>query len=122
MELTGDPLLIALQITVTGVTVVFTALAVVALALSALRGVERIVLRRSAERAAARQAALPLPRVELPSDELSPALVAVLAAAAAELLDQPVRVTRVRYYDHQPGGVWSRQGRLTIMASRQRRG
>jgi glutaconyl-CoA/methylmalonyl-CoA decarboxylase subunit delta len=120
MDLTADPLMLGLQIAATGVTVVFVALTIVALALSALRAIDEPLARLHASRtAAARQ---PAQLTEVPADQLTPVLVAVLAAAAAEMLDQPVRVTRVRYYGRQPAGSWSRQGRLAVMASRQRRG
>lgn len=121
MDLTGDPLIIGLQITAAGVTIVFIALALVALMLGALQGIDQPLERLLARRQAPPPARAPAALVEMPADQLTPALVAVLAAAAAEVLEQPVRVTRVRYYSQPPTGAWSRQGRLTIMASRQNR-
>lgn len=121
MELTGDPLIIGVQIAVTGLAVVFTALTVVALALGALRRIDGMLTARRARSRMKPQDALRPEGGEAPAAQLDPVLIAVLVAAAAETLNQPVRITRVRYYDQQPAGVWSRQGRLAIMAARQRR-
>lgn len=122
MELTGDPLVLGLQITVTGVSVVFIALTLVALALGALRGIDAPLARMRQGRAAAPPREGVRHAAEVPPDQLTPELVAVLVAAATEALDQPVRVTRVRYHGQPPASAWSRQGRIAVMASRQRRG
>lgn len=115
MELTGDPIVIGLQIAVTGVAVVFLALVLVMLTLTLLNTLERVVLRRSTPTPTPAAEPAPAPAE---SDELSPDLIAILTAAAAEMLAQPVRVTRIRYFNRPPLGTWSQQGRLTIMASR----
>jgi Na+-transporting methylmalonyl-CoA/oxaloacetate decarboxylase gamma subunit len=120
MELTGDPLIIGLQIAVIGIMVVFLALVLVSLALSLLNYIDAR-LKRRAIRQPAPQSAAPAPAEPAGasaerSPELSPELVAVVAAAANEILGYPVRVTRIRYHRQAPGGGWSQQGRLTVMA------
>jgi hypothetical protein len=121
MELTGDPLVIGLQIAVTGILVVFLALVTVSLALSLLNFADARLQRRELRRTAPQ----PQPVAQAPAEpagasaelspELSPELVAVVAATANEILGRPVRVTRIRYHRGAPGS-WSQQGRLTVMA------
>ncbi|PDW01614.1 OadG family protein [Candidatus Viridilinea mediisalina] len=126
MDLTVDPVLIGLQITITGVIVVFSALAMVALTLVALGQLNRFQ-GKSKSKAASELAttkvasALPKPAAALPDGQITPELIALISAAAAEALGRPVRVTRVEY-DRRPGAdAWGRHGRITIMDSRRRR-
>jgi hypothetical protein len=58
-------------------------------------------------------AAADAPEVESFDEEL----VAVLAAAAAEILQAPVRVHRVHVRRERGAEVWSRAGRMDIMVS-----
>lgn len=120
MELTGDPLIIGLQIAVTGVLVVFLALILVSLALSLLNLIDarlqRIGTRQTAPQPIATAAPEPAGESAQLSPELSPETIAVVAAAANEMLGRPVRVTRIRYHGRSPNAGWSQQGRLTVMA------
>lgn len=113
---TADPLLIGLQITITGVTIVFIVLAIVAITLSALSVSQRLF--RPKPVVPATPATPPQPPAT--ADQLDPQLIAVLTAAAVATLQQPVRVLRVRYY-RQPSAMWTRLGRVSVMASRQLR-
>lgn len=123
MDLTGDPVLIGLQITMTGIIVVFSALALVALTLVALGQLNRFQGKSKAKSELTSQTTvvLPKPAAALPDGQITPELIAVLSAAAAEMLGGRVRVTRVEY-DRRPGAdVWARRGRVAIMDSRRRR-
>ncbi|NJN15858.1 MAG: OadG family protein [Oscillochloris sp.] len=116
MELTGDPLIIGLGIAGTGITVVFLALMLVSLSLRLMRFLEP-------REAPKKQTAPVITQPQAAQNgQLSPELVAIIATAATETLGKPVRVTRITAYGRSPGSGWSRQGRLTIMASHQRRG
>jgi glutaconyl-CoA/methylmalonyl-CoA decarboxylase subunit delta len=123
MDLTADPLIVGVQIVVLGVTIVFTALTFVALSLAALGLLNRIPARNAPAPAPAitppaAAASLPPAAPLLTGDHVTPELIAVLSAAAHEMLGQPVRITRVMY-ERRPA-AWSSQGRITIMNSRRR--
>lgn len=113
---TADPLIVGLQITITGVSIVFIVLAIVAMALGALSASQRLFQPKTV--------APPAPATSTPqpaaADHLDPQLIAVLTAAAVATLHKPVRVLRVRYY-RQPSAMWTRLGRVSVMASRQLR-
>lgn len=115
---TADPLIVGLQITITGVSIVFIVLAIVAMALGALSASQRLFQPKTvAPPTPAPATATPQPAT---ADHLDPQLVAVLTAAAVATLHKPVRVLRVRYY-RQPSAMWTRLGRVSVMASRQLR-
>ncbi|WP_298816426.1 OadG family protein [Chloroflexus sp.] len=114
---TADPLIVALQITITGLSIVFIVLAIVALMLSALSVSQRLL---QPKEAALDQPVSPPASQPVAADQLDPHLIAILTAAAVAALDRPVRVLRVRYY-RQPPLVWARLGRVSVMAARQLR-
>lgn len=115
---TADPLIVGLQITITGVSIVFIVLAIVAMVLGALSASQRLFQPKTvAPPTPAPATATPQPAT---ADHLDPQLVAVLTAAAVATLHKPVRVLRVRYY-RQPSAMWTRLGRVSVMASRQLR-
>jgi glutaconyl-CoA/methylmalonyl-CoA decarboxylase subunit delta len=122
LDLTVDPLITGAQIALAGVSIVFIALALVAVALGLLG---RVNLPGKASPAApapapVKTAPLPAPAAALSNGHVSPELIAVISAAAADMFGQPVRVTRIRY-ERQPGaGAWSSSGRISIMNSRRR--
>ncbi|RRR73947.1 MAG: hypothetical protein EI684_08055 [Candidatus Viridilinea halotolerans] len=123
MDLTVDPVIIAVQITIIGVIVVFAALALVALALVALGQLNRLPggKKAQAQEESPVASALPAPAAALPAGQVGPELIAVISAAASAMLGQPVRVTSIRY-DSNPGAdAWARRGRIAIMDSRRRR-
>ncbi|MGB9737321.1 OadG family protein [Chloroflexus sp.] len=117
IDLTADPLIVGVQIALTGIGVVFVVLTIVAFALSALRASQHLFRRRSEVLQPVVSSPSPTPT---PADRLDPQLVAVLAAAAFATLGQPVRIVRVRYY-RQTLGMWARLGRVSVMAARQLR-
>ncbi len=105
-----------LQIAALGIGVVFVALSIIALVLSAFGPLERLILRlhmRHTQPTTAQPVAAPTDNLGL-----SPELVAVITAAATAALGQPIRVRRIRYDADPRGAAWVQQGRLTIMASR----
>jgi hypothetical protein len=56
--------------------------------------------------------------IEIPSDELSPEVIAVIAAAAAETYgEKKVRIKTIRYRRSRQRTSWVVQGRASIMAS-----
>ena len=59
----------------------------------------------------------PLPGSQDKADELEPELLAVIAAAAREVLQAPVRVHRVHVHRGPLVEHWSRAGRMDIMIS-----
>jgi Na+-transporting methylmalonyl-CoA/oxaloacetate decarboxylase gamma subunit len=122
MELTGDPVMIGLQIALTGVSIVFLALVLVSLSLYLVgiidRGINRINQPKPAE-APAPAAVTPVP-ASTATDQIEPEVMAVLSAAVIQAIGRPARITRIRSYNHPLGKNWSLQGRVTIMASRPR--
>lgn len=114
IDLTADPLVVSLQITITGLAIVFVVLGIVAAMLGILSASQRWFRPRAVT--------LPTPVSEpvATTGQLDPQLIAILTAAAVATLNQPVRVLRVRYY-RQPSVMWTRFGRVSVMASRQLR-
>ncbi|NJL05708.1 MAG: hypothetical protein HC911_12560 [Chloroflexaceae bacterium] len=118
------------QLTLVGLTVVFIGLLLLVGVVSLFRFIEQPKDKPQAQSNAA-DSALPIPPAASAADEVarqisaatdagvSPALVVVLAAAAHELLGQPVRITRVRYRSEFADEGWARLGRVGIMAGHQ---
>ncbi|MDW8405181.1 OadG family protein [Chloroflexus sp.] len=118
IDLTADPLVVSLQITITGLAIVFIVLGIVAAMLGALSASQRWL--RPQAVTPPTPASEPIARSPATTDQLDPQLIAILTAAAVATLNQPVRVLRVRYY-RQPSAMWTRFGRVSVMASRQLR-
>ena len=98
-------LLIALKISLIGISVVFTALVLIGLCIHLLSRLEQS----------------PQPKADNASDDQEPDLIsdevaAVIAAAVATTMGPKVRVRRIRHTGLEEAGVWSRQGRVIIMA------
>ncbi len=109
----------ALQLTMTGMIVVFTGLVLLSLLMLIFQHVDRWLAERQVQHSS-RVAATPKPEIAQQHQEdatLSPELVAVIAAAAHEAFGRQVRVTRIRYRSGPSESTWSRQGRITIMGS-----
>ncbi|MEF3275848.1 MAG: OadG family protein [Chloroflexus sp.] len=115
----ADPLLTALQITITGISIVFVVLAIVAMTLGALSASQRLFQPKAPALSATQSTAQPTTQ-SVAADQLDPQLIAILTAAAVAALDQPVRVLRVRYHRQLPV-VWARLGRVSVLAARQLR-
>ncbi len=119
-----------LQLTLVGVTVVFFGLLLLVGVISLFRYIEQPKDKSQLESTPA-ASALPIPPAASAADEVarqisaatdagvSPALVVVLAAAAHEMLGQPVRITRVRYRAGLGDQGWAQLGRVGIMAGHQ---
>lgn len=118
------------QLALIGLTVVFVGLLLLVGVVSMFRFIEQPQDTPQAQSTAA-DSALPIPPAASAADEVarqigaatdagvSPTLVVVLAAAAHELLGQPVRITRVRYRAEFSDEGWARLGRVGIMAGHQ---
>jgi hypothetical protein len=67
------------------------------------------------------EAALSARPVSGPGDEVPPDVLAVIMATAAQVLERPIRVHRIRYRDQvvsAASAAWAQQGRVAIMTSR----
>ncbi|MGQ9481011.1 MAG: OadG family protein [Chloroflexus sp.] len=113
----ANPLLTGLQIAITGMSIVFIVLIIVALVLGALNTTQRLF--RSTTPDTITPPSIP-ERNPVAADQLDPQLIAILTAAAVTALDRPVRILRVRYY-RQLSVNWARLGRISVMANRQLR-
>lgn len=98
-----NELAFAWKLTVFGMGVVFFALSLVAGAISLFSRLESLRARRDPG---------PAPEPEVP-----PEVVAAIGAALTVAMGQRVRVHRVRYRRGAVEKTWSRQGRISIMAS-----
>jgi sodium pump decarboxylase gamma subunit len=111
-----DGLVIALQLAIIGMGVVFTALALLVLVLTAFKRVDLAMSKPRPEAiptpAPGTQPSAPPSVHGIPSEE-----VAVISAAITAALTRRIQVKRIRYLDNVPETAWSRQGRVTIMAS-----
>ena len=97
-----DPLHIALKVSLVGVVVVFSALLLIGVVISLLTLFE------------SREEVSP---VATPEAEVPEEIVAVISAAIHVAMGAGVRVKRVRYGRKARENSWSKQGRVTIMAS-----
>lgn len=100
-----NELAFAWKLTVFGMGVVFFALALVAGVISLFSRLEGLLSGRR-----------PAP-TSAPEPEVPPEVVAAISAALTVALGQRVRVHRVRYRRGIVEKTWSRQGRISIMAS-----
>lgn len=102
-----DVLPMGMQLMATGMVVVFSGLTILFLLMTLFQRIERA---RAQEPARAAPAPAPAP------DTIPPEIVAAVSAAAALAIDKKVRITRIQYRGPSES-TWSRQGRVTIMAS-----
>lgn len=115
-----DYLSIGLQLSVTGMLVVFSGLLVLFLLMNFFRYVDQRMTtaqERKRKKAAKRKgepAALPAT-----PDAIPPEVMAVIATAVAAATEKKVHIRRVRYRPAEAAAsaTWSRQGRVSIMAS-----
>jgi Na+-transporting methylmalonyl-CoA/oxaloacetate decarboxylase gamma subunit len=111
-----QPIAFALRLTGLGMGVVFVAL----LVLSGLLAVAQRAYKPSEEPAAG-AAAAPQQQAapsQPTSSGIAPEVMAAISAAVAITTQKRFRIKRIRYREAPPLGVWSRQGRITIMTSR----
>ncbi len=112
----GEGLVIALQLAFIGMGVVFTALALLVVLLTAFKRIDMVMSKPKPE-------AIPTPAPGVqPSTQPSvngipPEEVVVISAAVTAAITRRIQVKRIRYLGNVPETVWSRQGRVTIMAS-----
>lgn len=109
-----DYLSAAMQLTATGMTVVFSGLVLLFILMSLFQRFESQSTTRSAP---------PVSKPEASGEPMSPAsgaaspeVVAVISAAVTASLGHRIRIRRIRYRSPS-GSSWSRQGRITIMGS-----
>ena len=105
---TNNPLIVALI----SFTIVMSGMAFLTLVLEALRRIGQRTASRAAAAAVAGSAAVPVV-----ADEVDEELIAVLTAAAREVLGAPVRLYRVHVHRGAEVERWSRAGRMDIMIS-----
>lgn len=101
----------SVKLTFLGMGIVFTALSLVAMAVSLFTWLET---RRAASPAA--PAAVPTVEPGIP-----PEIVAAISAAVCASLGERTKIHRIRYRKGSPEATWSRQGRISIMASHRTR-
>jgi Na+-transporting methylmalonyl-CoA/oxaloacetate decarboxylase gamma subunit len=106
-----DVLPMGMQLMATGMVVVFSGLTILFLLMTLFQRIERA---RAQE--PARAAPTPTPAPAPAPDTIPPEIVAAVSAAAALAIDKKVRITRIQYRGPSES-TWSRQGRVTIMAS-----
>jgi Na+-transporting methylmalonyl-CoA/oxaloacetate decarboxylase gamma subunit len=112
-----------LALTVVGVAIVFAALVVLMLvvtALNALFGAREASVETPAAAAAAAPVSAPVAPAPVPVEgaaRISPRVLAVICAAAAAALGARAQVTRVRFVESGRRGHWTASGRANIMAS-----
>jgi sodium pump decarboxylase gamma subunit len=109
-----DYIAIGLQLTATGMTIVFFGLVLLFVMMSTFRLFEQ---RKEQPKAQAKVGTTPSPSL-VDAESPSPEVLAVISAAVAESFGRTVRVKRVRFRSTQDiANTWSKQGRVTIMGS-----
>jgi NhaP-type Na+/H+ or K+/H+ antiporter len=111
----------AVDITITGLVVVFTALVSVSLLVWLFEKIDR------PQPASEAKQPVQAPRTQhepamsaqktMPGDGISPEILAAIMAAATLATQQKIRIVRVQYRQTPGDTAWSRQGRYSIMTS-----
>ncbi len=117
----GEAVTLAIQLAVVGMSVVFIALLLMIGLLSLMQRLDRSMTKSKTEAVPAAEPVVS-PGAAPVGDGLSPELMAAISAAVTVAMSRKVRVTRMRYLGTPPEATWSRQGRLTIMASHRPKG
>lgn len=110
-------LAIAWKLTWFGLIVVFLALSLVASTVALFSYLET----RHADRKKASQAEAEVEAAAVAEPGISPEVVAAISAALSASLGHKTRIHRIRYRRASPENTWSRQGRISIMASHRTR-
>jgi Na+-transporting methylmalonyl-CoA/oxaloacetate decarboxylase gamma subunit len=111
----GEELSIALQLTGTGMSVVFSGLVILFVLMMLFQRFEKMGSARKVDstpetsRAASGAEVLP--------DAIPPEVVVAISAAVGVAVGRPFRVRRIRYRSATTESLWSKQGRITIMGS-----
>lgn len=108
-----DYLSAAIQLTATGMTVVFSGLILLFILMNLF---QRFESRGTAKSAPTAKSTTAEETASLANVGVSPEVVAVISAAVEASLGHRIRVRRIRYRSPS-GSSWSRQGRITIMGS-----
>ncbi len=125
----AENLVFGLEVTFTGLVVVFTALIAVALIVTLFQRIDRPQKEiPAAPPAPARPAPAPVRSASTTNGaaasntdgKMSPELAAVIAAAATLAVGKKVRIQQIRYRSGPVETAWATQGRHAIMASHQR--
>jgi len=112
----GEALIIALQLMVIGMGVVFTALALLVVFLTAFKRID-VGMSKPKPEAIPTSAPSAQPSSWPSAYGIPPEEVAVISAAVTAAITRRIQVKRIRYLGNVPETAWSRQGRVTIMAS-----
>jgi sodium pump decarboxylase gamma subunit len=116
-----DALAVGLRLTVTGMVVVFSGLVLLFLLMQGFQHFDQWLEKQKTRKQKRRQrkrgaAPSPSPATESPEGAVPPEVLAAISAAVALATDRKVRIKRIRYRAPSEA-AWSRQGRVTIMAS-----
>lgn len=106
-------LLVALELTAVGMTVVFLSLVVLQFFIKVIGWLERGLTRRKAQPAGA---AAPPPAGSGP-EGITPETVAAISAAVAEVLGESAKIHHIQMLENEEQSGWGRVGRLDIMRS-----
>jgi Na+-transporting methylmalonyl-CoA/oxaloacetate decarboxylase gamma subunit len=111
-------LVFGVQVSILGISVVFLALALIIFAMKLLDRLTPWLIKRFgvSEHGHSHASEISAPAVE-PDEVISPEVMVAISAAVAVAIGKRARITRIRYRSAQPGGAWSVQGRMTVMAS-----
>lgn len=118
-----ENIFLALQLTAVGMSVVFVGLTLLVVLLTLFQRLDHWLTQSKAtkqaqsDQARADQARAAAPVAGMHSEGVAPEVIVALSAAVAIGLSKKVRIHRIRYLGGQPETAWSRQGRISIMAS-----
>jgi Na+-transporting methylmalonyl-CoA/oxaloacetate decarboxylase gamma subunit len=111
----------ALDVTITGLVVVFTALVSVSILVWLFEKVDRPQPASEAKQPVQEPRAQHQPptatQKTMPGEAIAPETLAAIMAAATMATQQKIRIVRVQYRSAPGETAWSRQGRYSIMTS-----
>ncbi len=114
----NEELMFGVQLTVTGMTVVFSGLVLLFVLMTIFQRVDRWLLARSQSTDNTPSASDALPDHD---GTVPPEIIPVIAAAVAVATGRQVRIRRIRYRARPAETSWSKEGRLTVMGSHRTR-
>lgn len=120
----GADLTFGIEITITGLVVVFTALVSVGLIVTVFQRINQPTSEAETSAAPAAKTAAPATQAAAKLEasnngSMSPEVAAAIAAAVTISLRKKVRIHRIQYRSGPLETAWSRQGRYAIMTSHQ---
>jgi len=117
-----DPFVVGLQLTGMGMGVVFVALILLSSAVALFQYInQQFIDTKSNQNRASAVSAPTTNNTVVDADGITPELMSIITAAATVSLRKKIRVRRIRYRAMSPESAWSRQGRVSIMASHRMR-